>query len=149
MASKYSHNSIQQVDQATHGKEILHLIYSNNEDLFRSVVVEAWPSFTDHSIASAPVSYKLEKDIVPEENHLLKSGCRLKKLNFNKAPWSDIKSELRNLDWQPMEELAKDSPVATHAWFLDQLIPLPERLVHKKSPKKRARSSMARSRNLL
>ena len=36
-----------------------------------------------------------------------------------------------------MEELAKDSPVAAHAWFLDHLIPLLERLVPKKSPKKK------------
>ena len=58
------HSMIQQVDQVTHGKEILDLIFSNNEDLVSSVTVAAWPAFTDHSVVTASVSYKLEKENV-------------------------------------------------------------------------------------
>ena len=80
------HSLIQQVEQVTHGKEILDLIFSNNDDLVSSVSVAEWPAFTDHSIVTASVSYKLEKEKVVEKTHLLDSGRRLKKLNFSKAP---------------------------------------------------------------
>ena len=85
--------------------------------------VEVWPTFTDHSLVSADVSYRLEKEHDLEESHLLDSGRRLKKLNFHKAPWPEIKTELRKLDWTPMEDMAKESPVAAHAWLMDQIIP--------------------------
>ena len=80
------HNLIQQVDKVTHGREILDLIFSNNEDLVSSVAVEPWPSFTDHNIVTASVSYQLESEKELEQTHLLDSGKRLKRLNFNKAP---------------------------------------------------------------
>ena len=128
------HSMIQQVDQATHGREILDLIFSNNEDLVSSVVVEPWPTFTDHNIVTANVSYQLEKVQAVEETHLLDSGKKLKKLNFNKAPWQQIQAELRKLDWEPMKELAKESSTAAHSWFMDTLVPLLERLVPLKDP---------------
>ena len=143
------HNLIQQVDQITHGKEILDLIFSNNEDLASSVSVEDWPCFTDHSIVTAVVSYKLEKEKESEDSHLLESGRRLKKLNFTKAPWTEIQVELRKLDWTPTVELAKDSPIAAHNWFMEHLLPLLENLVPVKGPKRRGRNRMERRRNLL
>ena len=117
------HSLIQQVDQTTRGREILDLIFSNNEDLVSSVSVEAWPAFTDHSVVTAVVSYKLEKEQDLEESHLLESGRRLKKLNFNKAPWPEIQAELRIVDWSPMVELADQGPVAAHEWFIEKLLP--------------------------
>ena len=94
---------------------------------------EPFPSFTDHSIVTASVSYQLEQHELPEETHLLESGKRLKKLDFNKAPWPEIKKELSNLDWGPMKEQAKSSPVAALTWFMELVIPLLERLVPIKS----------------
>ena len=38
------HSLIQQVEQVTHGKEILDLIFSNNDDLVSSVSVAEWPA---------------------------------------------------------------------------------------------------------
>ena len=143
------HSLIQQVDQTTHGREILDLIFSNDEDLVSSVSVEAWPAFTDHSLITAAVSYKLEKEVTLEEIHLLESGRRLKKLNFNKAPWSEIQSELRKLDWSPMVELADQSPITAHTWFIDQLLPLLEKYVPVKGPKKSGKTKLDRRRNLL
>ena len=140
---------IQQVDQVTHGREILDLIFSNNEDLVSSVAVSAWPAFTDHSVVTASVSYKLEKEKEVEETHLLDSGRRLKKLNFSKAPWPDIQLELSRIDWTPMEELAKECPTSAHSWFMDTLIPLLENLVPLKGPRSRKGSRVVRKRKLL
>ena len=74
---------------------------------------------------------------------------RLKKLNFNKAPWSEIQAELRKIDWAPMSDLAETSPEAAHNWFMEQLLPLLERFVPAKGPKKKGRNRMERRRNLL
>ena len=137
------------MDQTTHGREILDLIFSNNEDLVSSVSVEAWPAFTDHSVVSAVVSYKLEKEQDLEESHLLESGRRLKKLNFNKAPWPEIQAELRIVDWSPMVELADQGPVAAHEWFIEKLLPLLEKHVPVRGPKKKGRNKLCRRRNLL
>ena len=134
------HNMIQQVDLITHGKEILDLIFSNNEDLVSSVSAESWPSFSDHKLVSATVSFQLEKVQDVEESHLLESGYRLKKLNFAKAPWPEIQAEL---------ELAKESPVNAHLWFMDILLPLLENLVPKKTPRRKGRNRMERQRKLL
>jgi hypothetical protein len=143
------HSMIQQVDQVTHGREILDLIFSNNEDLVSSVTVAAWPAFTDHSVVTASVSYKLEKENAAEETHLLDSGRRLKKLNFMKAPWPEIQGELRKIDWSPMKELAKECPASAHSWFMETLIPVLENLVPLRGPKFSKRSRVDRERKLL
>ena len=98
LAVKFS--LIQQVDQPTHGIEILDLIFSNDQDLVSSVSVEAWPRFTDHKIVTANVSYQVGEDHSAKEKYLLECGRRLKKLNFNKASWSEIKHELSEIDWR-------------------------------------------------
>ena len=95
------------------------------------------------------VSYRLEKEHDLEESHMLDSGRRLKKLNFHKAPWPEIQTELRKLDLAPMEDMAKESPVAAHAWLMDQIIPLLEKLLPLEGPKKKGRNRSERSRNLL
>ena len=131
------HNLIQYVDKVTHGNEILDLIYTNDNDLVSSIQAEPWPTFTDHSVVSATVSYQLGREPAKMETHLLDSGRRLKKLNFYKAPWPEIQSELRKVDWEPMIQLAKDSPTAGHTWFMDQLIPILEKLVPIKLPRRK------------
>ena len=144
------HSMIQQVDQATHGREILDLIFTNNEDLVSSVAVESWPSFTDHSTVTATVSYKLEQNKDVEETHLLDSGKRLKRLNFNKAPWQDIQAELRHIDWSPMQELAKASPTAAHSWFIETIVPLLEKFVPERASRGgKKRSNIDRRRKLM
>ena len=56
------HNLIQYVDKVTHGNEILDLIYTNDDDLVSSIQAESWPTFTDHSVVSATVSYQLGRE---------------------------------------------------------------------------------------
>ena len=143
------HCLIQQVDQVTHGKEILDLLFTNNEDMVSSVLVEPWPSFTDHSIVSASVSFQLNDEKDREETHLLESGKKLKRLNFNKAPWPEIQKELAKLDWSPMKVQALDSPSAALSWFMDQVIPILESLVPVRSTRKKCRNRVARERKLL
>jgi hypothetical protein len=143
------HNLIQQVDQVTHGREILDLLFSNNEDLVSSVAVEPWPSFTDHSIVKASVSFKLEAEKDLEETHLLESGKRLKKLNFNKAPWPEIQKQLKLIDWEQMKAQAKESPSAALSLFMDMVIPILESLVPLRSPRRKKRSKLERKRKLI
>ena len=123
------HSLLQQVDQPTHGVEILDLIFSNNPDLFSSVSVEAWPSITDHKIVTVFTSFQLGSDQQHEEVHLLDCGRRLKKLNFNKAAWQEIQAELSEIDWEDMEEAAKASPTQGLVSFMEELVPILERHV--------------------
>ena len=131
------HSLIQQVDQPTHGIEILDLVFSNDQDLVSSVSVEAWPRFTDHRVITAQVSYQVGSDPAIKEKYLLECGRKLKKLNFNKANWDEIKHELSEVDWSDMEVAAKTSPRAALDIFMEELLPLLERHVPERKSKKK------------
>ena len=97
------HGLVQEVDQPTHACEVLDLIFSNETDLVSSVKVEDWPAFTDHRVVIATTTYTLGRaEPIMDEVHLLESGRRMKQLNFNKASWPEIKTELGTIDWTPM-----------------------------------------------
>ena len=70
----------------------------NDHDLVSSVSVESWPRFTDHRLVIANVSYQLGDGVDIKESYLLDCGRRLKRLNFNKAPWIEIQAELTEID---------------------------------------------------
>ena len=116
------HSLIQQVDHVTHGREILDLIYTNNCDLVSSVKVDPWPCFTDHSLVTATMSFMVESGKKLEDTHLLESGKKLKRLNFNKASWPEIQKEFRMLNRSPMEAL--DCTSAAFLWFLEGSCPI-------------------------
>ena len=143
------HCFVQQVDRATHGTEILDLILTNNHDLVSSVSVDPWPRFTDHSIVTANVSYHLRPEVHAEETHLLDSGKRLKALNFNKAKWVEIQTELNEVDWTEMKEAAKTSPTEALNVFMEELLPLLERHVPLKAAIKKTRKDIERRRKLM
>ena len=125
------------------------MIFSNNPDLFSSVSVEAWPSFTDHKIVTAFTSFELGSDPQHEEVRLLDCGRRLKKLNFNKAAWVEIQAELGEIEWGDMEDAAKAShPTQALASFMEELVPLLERHVPAKQPRKKSRNKIDRLRKL-
>ena len=84
------HSLIQQIDQPTHGNEILDLVLTNNCDLINSFHAESWPAFSDHKLVTIDVSYKFGFPNKTAESHLLDSGRRLKCLNFNKKIWPEI-----------------------------------------------------------
>ena len=79
--------------------------------------------------------------------HLLESGRRLKKLDFNKADWPQIKTELAVIDWSHMEGL---EPTSSLSWFFAQVLPVLERHVpERKVRSKRRKPMMDRRRRLL
>ena len=147
LAVKYS--LIQQVDQPTHGVEILDLIFSNDHDLVSSVSVESWPRFTDHKVVTANVSFQLRDGPVTKEKHLLDCGSRLKKLNFHKASWVEIQAEISEIDLGDMEEAAKTSPTKALQVFLEELLPLLERHVPIKKVNKKSKYRMDRRRRII
>ena len=145
-----NHSLIQQVDQPTHGAEILDLIFTNNPDLISSVSVESWPSFTDHKLVKAFTSFELGSCPERHEVHLLESGRRLKNLNFNNAQWVEVQAELNEVDWSEMEEAAKESPTLALSKFMEELIPILERHIPAKKPSgKKIKCRMERRRKLL
>ena len=142
------HSLIQQVEQPTHGVEVLDLIFSNNPDMISSVMVESWPLFTDHKLVTAFTSYELGSVPQKEEIHLLDCGRRLKNLNFNKAQWAEIHAELEEVDWGEMEEAANSSPTSALLIFMDELIPILERHVPARKAKTKSRNRIDRNINL-
>ena len=120
---------IQYVDQVTHGKEILDLCFSSDPELISHITSESFPLFTDHKIVTINVNYLHEQKPVKKEMALLDSAYRLRKLDFAKAPWTNVRQELAKLNWTPMSSLAKTSPTLAHSWFLHQIIPVLETLL--------------------
>ena len=147
LATKYS--LVQQVNQVTHGAEVLDLIFCNNSEMISSIQVESWPAFSDHSLVVASTSFKLGDTQEREEVHLLDCGKRLKRLDFNKANWPDLQAELGDIDWSDMEEAAKASPTKALAIFMDELIPILENHVPLRRKKMKSKNRMERKRKLL
>ena len=92
---------------------------------------------------TAHVSYQLGAGIDITESYLLDTGRRLKALNFNKALWVEIQAELSEIDWAEMEE------TAALCVFMEELVPLLERHVPVKPPRKKTRNRIDRTGKLL
>jgi hypothetical protein len=89
------HNLIQQVNVVTHSIEIFDFVFTNENDLISDVSAHSPEQFTDHKVLTATLTYSTEEDETEqEEDHLLEVGKRLGNLDFNKAPWEEIKAEL-------------------------------------------------------
>ena len=128
---------------------MLDLVWSNDAHLISNVAVEDWPTFTDHKVVIAHTTFQLgRQEEVREDMHLLESGKRFKQLDFNKAEWSQIKSELGGIDWSPMQDLESSSSLS---WFFEQILPILERLVpqRKVKSKRKNRPMMDRRCSLL
>ena len=81
---------------------------------------------------------------------MLDSGRRFSKLDFSKAPWPEVKSKLEQVDWGPVEELAKSDVIAGHSHFMDILMSILESLVPlKKSGKKFGKRQVDKERRCL
>ena len=143
-----SHHMIQLVDKPTHGREILDLVFASDTSLVANISQESFPLFTDHNILSITVNYKIGSKPNKEQMYLLDSARRLKKLNFSKAPWQDIRTKLEAINWSPMSHLARVSPTLAHSWFLVQLLPVLESLVPLRN-EVRGRNSQHRKRKLI
>ena len=143
------HNLAQLVDKPTHALEILDLVYTSDHHLVSHIDMEAFPLFTDHKILSIKVNFKTGVRPRKEEMFLLDSGRRLRKLDFKKAPWPEIRKKLKDIDWSPMSRLARVSPTLAHSWFLVQVLPVLEGLVPVKRVCSGGRNKLHRRRKLL
>ena len=111
--------------------------------------MKSWQAFTDHKVVTAHSTYQLGRQSEEKENvHLLEIGGKLKQLDFHKADWCSVKSELGNIDWSTMEEV---EPVIALKMFFELVLPVLERTVPKKviHNKSRSRPKMDRKRRLL
>ena len=145
----YHHHLAQHVDRVTHGKEVLDLVFTNNQDLLHSIDSEYFPQFTDHSVITMKTNYKLKKTVSKKKVFLLDSAHRLGKLDFQEAPWDKIRIELGNIHWSDMAKLSKANPTVAHSYLLSRIIPVLEALVPLKKTGSKGRSRQTRRRNLL
>ena len=127
LALKY--HTVQLVSQPTHGTEILDLVYTSDQNTVSHIEMDSFPTFTDHKVLAITVTFHNRRNMEREEMFLLDSSRRIRKLDFRKAPWPEIKSKLRTVDWSPMARLARLSPIIAHSWFLVKLLPVLEELV--------------------
>lgn len=134
LASK--HALLQQVDKTTHAVEIPDLVFTNNCELVSSSEVEDWPALSDHRLVIVHTYYKFkEENMMREEQHLCETGRRYKALNFHLAPWEDVKTQLSNIDWGQMQELAKTCPSSALSEFHEKTLEVLEKLVPLKKKK--------------
>ena len=89
---------------------------------------------------TAHSTYQLGRQSEVKENvHLLEIGGKLKQLDFHKADWCSVKSELGNIDWSTMEEV---EPVIALKMFFELVLPGLERTVPKKVTHNKSRSCL-------
>ena len=135
LAEKY--HLTQQVNVSTREKEILDLVWTSNPDLISNIVVDTFRDISDHNVVTATTSYRLKKEADKEEQFLLESGKKLRHLDFSKAPWPTIRAKLAEVDWGPMETMAKDNVTSAHSLFMNTILPILEKLVPAKVTGKR------------
>ena len=63
---------------------------------------------------------------------MAESGKRFRQLDFSKAPWPEVQTRLRQVDWSSLESLAKVNVTNAHALFIDTFLPVIEELVPQK-----------------
>ena len=122
---------------ATREKEILDFVWSSNPDLVSCIQVDTFPDITDHSVVTTTTSLRLENKQAKNKEFLLKSGKRLRQLDFAKDPWPEIQSKLRQVELGPIQDLAKTNVTAAHSLFMDTVLAIMEELVPPKITSKK------------
>ena len=88
--------------------------------------MDTFQDLTDHGVVPATTSYNLESGAVKEEQFLLESGKRFRKVDFSKGLWPTIQARLKQLDLSPMESLVDEDVTAAHKLFMDTILPIME-----------------------
>ena len=84
---------------------------------------ESFTEFSDHKLVIAHTTFKLGREkAVLEQQFMCPVASRYNGLDFNKAPWTEIETELENIDWSPMEDLSKTSPDSALSWFHEKVL---------------------------
>ena len=122
----------------THAAECLDLIWTNNCDLISSCCTETYAEFSDHRLVSANTTFKLNKtDNKKEQQFMCPVGSRYNSMDFSKADWCQVNTELSKIDWEPMKDIANTSPDAALSWFHEKVLLVLEDHVPKKETKNR------------
>ena len=144
------HSLLQEVDQTTHAVEILDLVFTNNCELVSNIVVENWPVFTDHKLVVVSTNYQHgQQDTVQDKQYLCDTGERYDALNFQQAPWPEIKVELDKINWNTLQELGANCPASALAHFHVEVLQVLEKLVPAKKKRAISKPRMNRMRRLL
>ena len=145
------HCLLQVVDGPTHAAECIDLIWTNNCDLVSSCWQEDCSQFSDHKLVTANTTYRLnQKQEHLDQQYLCSTGKRFKSLDYSKAPWPEIEQDLQQIDWQPMEEIARNSPTEALVWFHEKVLNiLEDKLPNKKARQSGGHSKLHRMRKLL
>ena len=108
----------QEIDMVTHAAECLDLIWSNNSELVSGCQAESFTEFSDHKLVIAHTTFKLGREkAVLEQQFMCLVASRYNALDFNKAPWTEIETELGNIDWSPMEDLSWTPQSGNKVWL--------------------------------
>ena len=70
-------------------------------------------------------------------------------MNFNKAEWVKIWTELAEIDWSEMEEAAQSSSTKVLNIFLQELLPILVEYVPAKQSKRKLKTMFDRRRKLI
>ena len=84
-----------------------------------------------------------------ENQYLCDIGRRYDTLNFQLAPWSEIKNELNKVDWNNLHELGTTSPTLALAHFHIMVLAVLEKFVPLKKDKLKVKPRMNRLRRRL
>ena len=90
-----------------------------------------------------------EEEPAQDQQFLCDTGRRYSSLDFHKAPWAEVKSDLTEIKWDDMELLAKTSPTGALAEFHSQVLRVLEKHVPVKPAKGKRKPKMHRMRRLM
>ena len=94
------------------------------------VDVEFYPTFTDHGVVTCGTSLNTgDKVINREKSYLCETGHCFGSLDFNKAPWLEVRQELAALEWSGFKEAAYENPTKALNQYNDQVLIVLEKLV--------------------
>ena len=123
----------QQVEEVTHGQEILDVVFTSDQHLVSHVEIDFFPTFTDHGVVTCGTTLSVGgRPGIKEKNYLCETGRRYGALAFNKAPWPEVREQLSALDWSGFKEVAGEDPTKALNQFHQSILPILEKLVPEK-----------------
>ena len=94
-----SHFLTQIIEQPTRGRNILDLLFTNNDDIFSTIEVAKTPFLSDHNLILAATTLSKPREYVHTTNP---SRNSFKSLNFfhRNINWEAINLEIEAIDWE-------------------------------------------------
>ena len=103
------------------------------------------PSFTDHAVITCYTTFKTSgQNVIPEKSYLCDTGQRYGNLDFNNAPWPEVRQQLSDIDWSDMMAVVKKDPKAALEQFHDKVLNVLEKTVPARKAKSKYKMSKER-----